>query len=96
MSNAESGEGRFDIALKPLVAPFSAFIIEVKAGKSRRDNLKSLARQARRQIVGKQYDAAFRAEGITDIEKIGLAYYKGKCEICNDEGRISSTQATEF
>ena len=82
MSNAESGEGRFDIALKPLVAPFSAFIIEVKAGKSRRDNLKSLARQARRQIDVKQYDAAFRAEGITDIEKIGLAYYKGKCEIC--------------
>ena len=87
MSNAESGEGRFDIALKPLVAPFSAFIIEVKAGKSRRDNLKSLAREARRQIDGKQYDAAFRAEGITDIEKIGLAYYKGKCEICQNSNR---------
>ena len=82
MSNVESGEGRFDIALKPLVAPFSAFIIEVKAGKSRRDNLKALAREARIQIDGKQYDTAFRAEGITDIEKIGLAYYKGKCEIC--------------
>ena len=41
-----------------------------------------LARQASRQIDGKQYDAVFRAEGIADIEKIGLAYYKGKCEIC--------------
>ena len=82
MSNVESGEGRFDIALKPLVAPFSAFIIEVKAGRSRRDSLKRLAQEARRQIDGKNYDTAFRAEGITDIEKIGLAYYKGKCEIC--------------
>ena len=82
MSNVESGEGRFDIALKPLVAPFSAFIIEVKAGKSSRDNLKRLAREARRQIDGKNYDAAFRAEGIADVEKIGLAYYKGKCEVC--------------
>ena len=87
MSNVESGEGRFDIALKPLAAvssktPYPAFIIEVKAGNSKKDDLKKLARDALRQIDGKKYDAAFRAEGITDIEKIGLACYKGKCEIC--------------
>ena len=29
-----------------------------------------------------KYDATFRAEGITDIEKIGLAYCKSKVEIC--------------
>ena len=32
-------------------------------------------------IDGKKYDTAFRAEGITDIEKIGLAYCKNKVEI---------------
>ena len=46
LSNAESGEGRFDIALKPLVEPFPAFIIEVKAANSATDDLKVLARDA--------------------------------------------------
>ena len=78
----ESGEGRFDIALKPLVEPFPAFIIEVKKADSPTDDLKQLAREARAQIDGKQYDTTFRAEGIADIEKIGLAYCKNKVEIC--------------
>ena len=82
LSNAESGEGRFDIALKPLVEPFPAFIIEVKKADSPDDDLKALAREARAQIDGRQYDATFRAEGIADIEKIGLAYCKNKVEIC--------------
>ena len=82
LSNVESGEGRFDIALKPLVEPFPAFIIEVKKADSESDDLKQLAREAREQIDGKKYDATFRAEGIADIEKIGLAYCKSKVEIC--------------
>ena len=84
LSNVESGEGRFDIALKPLVEPFPAFIIEVKAADSATDDLKALARDARSQIDGKKYDATFRAEGITDIEKIGLAYFKDKVELCKE------------
>ena len=83
LSNGESGEGRFDIALKPLVEPFPAFIIEVKKADSPDADLKQLAREAREQIDGKQYDATFRAEGISDIEKIGLAYCKSKVEICH-------------
>ena len=84
LSNVESGEGRFDIALKPLVEPFPAFIIEVKAADSATDDLKALARDARAQIDGKKYDTSFCAEGITDIEKIGLAYFKDKVEICKN------------
>ena len=82
LSNVESGEGRFDIALKPLVEPFPAFIIEVKHAKSETDDLKALAAEARAQIDGKQYDTTFRAEGLTDIVKLGLAYYKNKVELC--------------
>ena len=82
LSNVESGEGRFDIALKPLVEPFPAFIIEVKKADSPDDDLKALAREARKQIDSREYDATFRAEGISDIEKIGLAYCKNKVEIC--------------
>ncbi len=85
LSNVESGEGRFDIALKPLVEPFPAFIIEVKAADSAKDDLKTLARDARAQIDGKKYDTTFRAEGITDVEKIGLAYFKDKVELCREQ-----------
>ena len=45
-------------------------------------DLKQLAREARAQIDGKKYDTTFRAEGIADIEKIGLAYCKDKVELC--------------
>ena len=83
LSNVESGEGRFDIALKPLVAGFPAFIIEVKAADGPGDDLKALAHEARRQIDGKKYDATFRAEGIADIVKLGLAYRKDKVELCS-------------
>ena len=82
LSNVESGEGRFDIALKPLVEGFPAFIIEVKRADAATDDLKALAREAREQIDGRQYDATFRAEGIADVEKIGLAYFKNAVEIC--------------
>ena len=82
LSNVESGEGRFDIALKPQVEGFPAFIIEVKKADSDADDLKALAREARAQIDGRQYDTTFRAEGIADIEKIGLAYFKNKVELC--------------
>ena len=82
LSNVESGEGRFDIALKPLVELFPAFIIEVKKADSPADDLKALAREARAQIDGRAYDATFRAEGVVDIEKIGLSYCKNQVEIC--------------
>ena len=85
LSNVESGEGRFDIALKPLVAGFPAFIIEVKAADGPDDDLKALAREARRQIDGKQYDTTFRAEGLADIVKLGLAYYKNKVELAGTD-----------
>ena len=82
LSNVESGEGRFDVALKPLVEPFPAFIIEVKKADSSDADLKALAREARAQIDGRQYETTFRAEGIADIEKIGLAYCRNRVELC--------------
>ena len=93
-SNIESGEGRFDIALKPLVSGFPAFIIEVKAADSESDNLKALAQAAREQIDGKKYDTTFRAEGLTDIVKIGLAYYKNKVDMVqvNECGATDETK----
>ena len=61
-----------------------AFVNNIIAADSATDDLKALARDARSQIDGKKYDATFRAEGITDIEKIGLAYFKDKVELCKE------------
>ena len=57
----------------------------MKAADGPGDDLKALAQGARRQIDGKKYDAAFRAEGIADIVKIGLAYCKDKVELVSGE-----------
>ena len=60
------------------------FVSDIKAADSATADLKVLARDARAQIDGKKYDATFRAEGIKDIEKIGLAYFKDKVELCKN------------
>jgi len=80
-SNRESGGGRFDIALTPLVAGFPGVILEVKRAKNMRQSLKKLAADARRQIDGKSYAVAMNAAGVTDILKIGLAYYRKRVEV---------------
>ena len=54
----------------------------MKKADAETDDLKALAREARAQIDNREYDATFRAEGIADIEKIGLAYRKNAVEIC--------------
>ena len=55
---------------------------DVKQQTAATDNLKQLAREARRQIDNREHDSTFRAEGIDGIEKIGLAYRKSAVEIC--------------
>ncbi len=80
-SNAESGDGRFDIALTPIVDTFPGFIIEVKAADSETDDLNAFAQSALDQIETKDYAAKMVAEFAArkhpqPIVKIGLAYHK--------------------
>jgi len=81
LSNREAGEGRFDIALVPLVPGFPGVIIEVKAAKTAREGLKRLAAEARRQVDEKVYPAAMASEGVSDVLKLGLAFYKKRVEL---------------
>jgi len=76
-SNRESGNGRFDIALFPLVADFPGVIIEIKHAKGEADDLKQLAQEACDQIDKKEYATEMSAVGVTDILKLGLAF-RGK------------------
>ncbi len=82
-SNAESGDGRFDVALTPLVDVYPGFIIEVKAADAETDDLEALAQTALKQIEVKEYAAKmageFAARNLSrPVVKIGLAYFK-KC-----------------
>ena len=80
-SNGESGDGRFDLMLRPLIPGFPGYVIEVKAADSDADDLKLLAAAALRQIDEKDYPAALRADGIAEIVSLGLAYRGKRVEL---------------
>lgn len=76
-SNRESGFGRFDIQLTPLVQSIPGFLFEFKHTNDNSVDLTSLADSALRQIEEKRYDTELRNAGVTSIVKIGIAF-RGK------------------
>ena len=76
-SNRESGLGRFDIQLTPLVNGIPGFLFEFKHTNDNHVNLASLAESALHQIDEKKYDSELRNTGIKSIIKIGIAF-RGK------------------
>ena len=76
-SNAESGYGRFDIALFPMNPSDPGFIFELKYAGRGGDDLNALADRALAQIEERKYETELRIQGVTRITKIGIAF-KGK------------------
>ena len=88
-SNRESGEGRYDISMRPLVDAMPGVVIELKAAEDETEDLDALAREARRQIDAREYTtemlADFAAHGEKrDIRKFGMAFYKKNLVVCKD------------
>ena len=81
-SNRESGLGRYDIGLKPLVSGLPGIIIELKAGHAdiapgNVDSvLTEMAMKGLAQIDDREYDRAMRKEGVSRIMKIGIAFLR--------------------
>ncbi|WP_418562523.1 AAA family ATPase [Holdemanella porci] len=73
-SNRESGLGRFDIELLPMVKGIPGFIFEFKHTKDINVDLDSLANSALKQIEDMKYDTELNDFGIEDIVKIGIAF----------------------
>lgn len=73
-SNRESGLGRFDIELLPMVQGIPGFIFEFKHTKDINANLDSLANSALKQIEDMKYDTELNDFGVEDIVKIGIAF----------------------
>lgn len=73
-SNRESGLGRFDIELLPMVKGIPGFIFEFKHAKDINADLDSLANSALKQIEDMKYDTELNDFGVKDIVKIGIAF----------------------
>lgn len=81
-SNRESGDGRYDIQLKPIQAGLPGVLIELKAEKNcSADALKKLSERALQQIQEKGYDAELTAAGVKPIYKYGVAFSGKKVEV---------------
>ena len=81
-SNRESGDGRYDIQLKPTNKNLPGILIELKAAKECSDTqLKKLSEKALQQIIDKKYDTELSATGIQTIYKYGVAFCGKNVEI---------------
>ena len=76
-SNRESGFGRFDLQLKPLVNGILGFLFEFKFTKDEHVDLNALAEKVLIQIEEKKYDTEMRNCGVQLVRKIGIAF-RGK------------------
>lgn len=75
VSNRESGEGRYDICLKPKTSHLPGVLIELKAKKNASaTTLQKLAQAALQQIEDKTYDTELVMDGVQTIFKYGVAF----------------------
>lgn len=83
-SNKESGEGRFDIVLRPESIRKKAIIIECKhaIGTS---HLRQDSKEALQQIQDKKYVERFIQEGYEGYIGYGIAFYKKQCFVTSKE-----------
>lgn len=73
-SDRESGLGRFDVELLPMMQGIPGFIFEFKHTKDINVDLDSLANSALKQIEDMKYDTELNDFGVEDIVKIGIAF----------------------
>ena len=72
-SNRESGYGRFDLAAFPRKPGQRGILIECKVAPSE-EEMPAKAREALGQIIEKDYMAEFRARGVQEVWRYGVAF----------------------
>lgn len=74
-SNKESGDGRYDIQLKPIKTNLPGIIIGLKAARNCTDEqLEELSKKALEQIINKSYDTELKMSGVSTIYRYGVAF----------------------
>jgi len=81
-SNRESGDGRYDIQLKPNKKNLPGILVELKAAKNcTQEQLKALSKNALQQIIDKKYDTEMITAGIETIYRYGVAFSGKNVEV---------------
>ena len=80
LSNRESGEGRYDILLKPYDEWQPAIILELKHAK-KFTGMEGMCQKALQQIEDKHYDEVLIDEGYMVIKKYGICFCKKSCKV---------------
>lgn len=88
-SNRESGDGRYDIQMAPHNKSLPGILVELKVLNKKdaknenavSEKLMSLSEKALQQIDTMGYISVMRERGITQIMKLGIAFYKKQTEI---------------
>ena len=86
-SNRESGAGRYDVQLLPHNKVLPGILIELKVLRETvpeteiSERLKKLCHAALQQIETKNYAVSMREQGVQQIMKFGIAFYKKRVEI---------------
>jgi len=80
LSNRESGEGRYDIVLKPYDERQPAIILELKRVQKFTE-MEDTCQEALQQIEDKHYDAGMLDEGYMVIKKYGICFCKKSCMV---------------
>ena len=80
LSNRESGNGRYDIMLKPYDERQPAVILELKRVKKFTE-MENMCREALQQIEDKHYDEGLVDEGYPVIKKYGICFCKKSCMV---------------
>ncbi len=80
LSNRESGEGRYDILLKPYDERQPAIILELKHSK-KFTGMEGMCQKALQQIEDKHYDEVLIDEGYMVIKKYGICFCKKSCKV---------------
>ena len=75
-SNRESGFGRFDIALFPVMENYPGYVFEFKVAEAG-ESLETKAEEALSQIIEKDYALELKAAGVGEIKIIGMSF-RGK------------------
>ena len=80
LSNRESGEGRYDIVLKPYDEQHPAIILEIKKAQ-RFTEMEKMCQKALQQIEKKHYTAELEQDGYPIIKKYGICFCKKSCMV---------------
>lgn len=88
-SNRESGDGRYDIQMAPHNKSLPGILVELKVLNKKEakdedtisDKLMALSEKALQQIDTMDYTATMLGSGVSQIMKLGIAFYKNKAEI---------------